>query len=191
MGIIDVFFSNPLEMIGLVGLLVVLIIVCSYTDKNKDRFGGLFVKNILAGLDSSVYKVLNDVVLVVNGNSLKIDHIVVSKYGVFVIKTKYYKGYIIGNRDSIKWSIRQNIKKWYISNPIIENDKVVKSVCNVLSLDKDKVFNIVCVPDICRLEVRDAQELVKYGNLASKIKMYDKILIKDVDSVVAAIERGK
>ena len=35
-----------------------------------------------------------------NGYSTQIDHIVVSPYGVFVIETKGYKGWILGGENS-------------------------------------------------------------------------------------------
>ncbi|WP_339385147.1 nuclease-related domain-containing protein, partial [Vibrio paracholerae] len=34
----------------------------------------------------------------------QIDHIVVSKFGVFVIETKYMKGWIFGSKDQKQWT---------------------------------------------------------------------------------------
>ena len=66
----------------------------------------------------SEYYVMDDVVLNTVRGTTQIDHIVISKYGVFVIETKNYRGIIYGNDDSKKWN--QNIvtdvtyrKKWW------------------------------------------------------------------------------
>jgi hypothetical protein len=40
------------------------------------------------------YTIFNDLLFESNGHSTQIDHIVVSPYGVFVIETKGYKGWI-------------------------------------------------------------------------------------------------
>lgn len=41
------------------------------------------------------YTIFNDFLFESNGHSTQIDHIVVSPYGVFVIETKGYKGWIL------------------------------------------------------------------------------------------------
>ena len=43
---------------------------------------------------SDEYIIFNDFMGEINGRSTQIDHIVVSPYGVFVIETKGYKGWI-------------------------------------------------------------------------------------------------
>ena len=51
------------------------------------------------------YLILNDVYLPLpDGTTTQIDHIVVSQYGVFVVETKCYKGWIFGNAESKVWT---------------------------------------------------------------------------------------
>lgn len=45
------------------------------------------------------YTIFNDFLFESNGHSTQIDHIVVSPYGVFVIETKGYKGWILGGEN--------------------------------------------------------------------------------------------
>ena len=49
------------------------------------------------------YYVMDDVVLETTNGTTQIDHIVVSKYGLFAIETKNYRGEIYGNDNSQKW----------------------------------------------------------------------------------------
>lgn len=191
MELIDIFFNSSLKEIGAIIVFVIIIVICTYLNKKKDTFGDFFAKITLIGLDKSIYTVLNDIVLNIDGMSCKIDHIVVSKYGVFVIKTKYYKGYVIGSKKDVQWLTRFNMRKSYVPNPIMENAVYVKRVCDLLGLDETKVFNIVCVPDVCRIEVRGVKELVKYGGLTSKIMMHNEVVINDVNSVVDKIRKIK
>ena len=44
------------------------------------------------------YIILNDIMLPTQYGTTQIDHIVVSPYGIFVIETKNYKGWIFGHR---------------------------------------------------------------------------------------------
>lgn len=70
-------------------------------------FGGVGEKttsSILLFLDKSKYKVINNVVLKSGDKTSQIDHIVISDYGIFVIETKNYKGWILGSENSEYWT---------------------------------------------------------------------------------------
>ena len=88
------------------------------------------------------YIVLNDIMLPSNYGTTQIDHIVVSPYGIFVIETKNYKGWIFGNEDSEEWTQsligRKKMLGWSseqhrFRNPIRQNYAHIKAVQNLLS----------------------------------------------------------
>ena len=107
--------------------IIIIIVVCSlavYLRLNRAKILGKWgekkVSTILSLLNSE-YTVFNDV-LIKNGNwTSQIDHVVVSPYGIFVIETKNYKGWIYGSIDGEHWT--QNIwgNKNNLSNPIRQN----------------------------------------------------------------------
>ena len=76
----------------------------------RPRLRGAFGETLLAGvlrrrLDASIYHVLNDIYLPLDdGSTTQIDHVVVSPFGVFVIETKTYKGWIFGNSRDAQWT---------------------------------------------------------------------------------------
>ena len=61
------------------------------------------IQSILLKLDKTKYKVINNIMLQVRNKMTQIDHVVVSNYGIFVIETKNYKGWIIGNEFDDNW----------------------------------------------------------------------------------------
>lgn len=61
----------------------------------KGKYSEKLVNNKIQELPEE-YVVFNDLLFESNGYSTQIDHIVVSPYGVFVIETKGYKGWILG-----------------------------------------------------------------------------------------------
>ena len=67
------------------------------------KAGEHWVKKELNKLDKNKYHILNDVMIEENNTTHQIDHIVVSKYGIFVIETKQYNNYIKGNIYSKNW----------------------------------------------------------------------------------------
>jgi len=58
-----------------------------------------------------------------NNGSTQIDHIVVSRFGVFVIESKDYQGWIFGARDQQFWtqSLPGGKNKFQFQNPIHQN----------------------------------------------------------------------
>lgn len=90
--------------------------------KIKGCFGEKNISKRLKKLDSTKYVLLNDI-LIKNekGNTSQIDHIVVSVYGVFIIETKNYKGWIFGNEKVEKWSQVIYKKKNFFRNPVKQN----------------------------------------------------------------------
>lgn len=87
------------------------------TPKHKGKEGELHVHNTLAQLPDE-YIVLEDVILETTRGTTQIDHVVVSKYGVFAIETKNYRGDIYGDDSRRQWTqiIVTDVtylKKWY------------------------------------------------------------------------------
>ena len=73
------------------------------TPKYKGEKGELHVHNILTQLPE-YYTTLDDIVLKTTSGTTQIDHVVVSKYGIFAIETKNYRGEVYGNDDRQEWT---------------------------------------------------------------------------------------
>ncbi|MDN5364321.1 MAG: hypothetical protein PWQ91_1383 [Eubacteriales bacterium] len=65
-----------------------------FLPKIRGFFGEKSVAFFLSRLDPAKYKVLHNVMLPAGSKTTQIDHIVVSNYGIFVIETKNYGGWI-------------------------------------------------------------------------------------------------
>ena len=86
------------------------------------KFIGKVGENKVARILNSLpreYKVVNNVIIPNQRGTSQIDHIVLSPYGIFVIETKNYSGWIFGNEQSEKW--KQTFKTTqgnYFYNPL-------------------------------------------------------------------------
>ena len=88
-------------------VIVIVIVVFSYrlnAPKRKGAKGESRVARKLKRLRGEEFKVFNDVLLSTRYGSSQIDHIVISIYGIFVIETKNYSGWIHGNEKSEYWT---------------------------------------------------------------------------------------
>ena len=78
----------------------------------KGKYSEKLVNNKIQELPEE-YVVFNDLLFESNGYSTQIDHIVVSPYGVFVIETKGYKGWILGRENGEYWTqTTDKTKRW-------------------------------------------------------------------------------
>lgn len=100
----------------------------------KGFFGEFFIRVILKFLDKEKYIVINDVLIPTkDGKTAQIDHVVISKYGIFVIETKNYSGWILSNENSRNWThvIYKTKNQFY--NPILQNKGHVKALQDLLA----------------------------------------------------------
>lgn len=169
----------------ILGLCILVSFIClKYGSKITGWFGEKWTKDALDSLDKDKYIVLNDIMIKTKDFTHQIDHIVLSKYGIFVIETKQYNGYITGNKYDKKWVCHyKNKQELLYTNPIRQNYGHVMAICELLNISKDKVFNIVCIPSAAKLNITHDGELTRMDNLASKIKSYDKEIINNIDEI--------
>ena len=101
--------------------------------KIKGWFGEKNISSRLERLESDKYIVLNDLLIKTeNGNTSQIDHLVISIYGIFVIETKNYKGWIFGNEKSDKWTQVIYNRKNQFRNPVKQNWSHIYALKSIL-----------------------------------------------------------
>jgi predicted RNA-binding Zn-ribbon protein involved in translation (DUF1610 family) len=89
--------------------------------KIKGLIGERKVREQLSRLPKEKYKILNNLIIKGRKVTSQIDHIVISPYGIFVIETKNYNGWIHGSEDSEYWVQTFYRHKTKFRNPIKQN----------------------------------------------------------------------
>ena len=106
---------------------------------------GEFIINVLARmfLDKHVYHLIKNVTLPTEDGTTQIDHIIVSRYGVFVLETKNMKGWIFGSPYQKTWTQKIYKHSTKFQNPLHQNYKHVKSLETLLGLNDQQVHSLV------------------------------------------------
>lgn len=94
-------------------------------------------------LDKRYYHVLADVTLATEGGSAQIDHIVLSRNGIFIIETKNMSGWIFGAEDQARWTQAFRRRKFQFQNPLRQNYKHIKVVQKLLGVELQQMHNVV------------------------------------------------
>lgn len=133
-------------------------------------------------LDEMVYHRLNNVTLPKNnGMTTQIDHIIISRQGIFVIETKNYQGWIFGNVKQEKWKqVLKGGKKFQFYNPIRQNYGHIKTLSRLLGLELNYFHGIVWFGSECELKTKDElPEFVLNRGLISYIKTKNEELLSE------------
>lgn len=174
-------FGGILIVIAFIGLTIWRIIMSS-----PDNIGKAGERRVARRLDwlSKEYIILNDIMLPTQYGTTQIDHIVVSPYGIFVIETKNYKGWIFGHENSEEW--KQSLlgkKRWYgwsseqhkFRNPIRQNISHTRAIKSLLANIGDfRIIPIVVFSDRAELNITTPNHIVvNWCNLRNAIKQFN------------------
>jgi hypothetical protein len=94
----------------------------------QNRGEALLSRVTLRNFGAPDYHLMNHVTLQMKDGTTQVDHVLVSRFGVFVIETKDYQGWIFANAKQANWT--QVLFKWKskFQNPIFQNARHVRAV---------------------------------------------------------------
>ena len=173
-----------LWIIAIIGIIVAIIVKKNMTQV-VGFAGEYWVQKELNKLPGE-YLFLSDVMLEIDGKTTQIDHIVFSKYGIFVIETKQRNTYITGNEHDKYWVVKAGRKKHYMYNPIHQNYGHKKAIEQILGLDDNQVIDIVCVSGQANLRIK-SNKVVRVERLVDRILFEKEEKIEDYVSMAHRI----
>lgn len=151
--------------------------------RSKGKRGERHVAILLSLLPKKQYRVINDLLLQSGGHSTQIDHVVVSVYGIFVIETKYYQGWIYGGETSEYWT--QNIygHKYQLSNPLLQNQGHCRAIARLIGdMGSIPIHNIVAFSRQASLRVDRSLPVMYWKRVVPFIKRFKQPLMTEVQA---------
>ena len=138
--------SIVIQMIGKLWFLIPLALIAGVL--KSPWFKGIvgeFIVNLSAKLflDKEQYHRIKNVTLPTEDGSTQIDHIIVSKYGVFVVETKNMKGWIFGSPNQKTWTQKIYKHSSKFQNPLHQNYKHVKTLELLLGLTDQQIHSVI------------------------------------------------
>ena len=187
--------NAQLLMVGVAFVVLMAVVKVMAHPKFKGWFGERMVAGALRKLDPRQYRVLNDIYLPLpDGTTTQIDHIVVSRYGVFVIETKTYKGWIFGDANSKVWtqsfpSRRRGGNKFTFQNPIRQNYSHLCAIEGCTGVPKDVMRPVIAFSGEATFKMERPDGVCYFGGVVKYIQSFTTPIIQDgqVDEIVDAI----
>lgn len=147
----------------------------SYTKSAGDK-GEAQVQRILKKMGSN-YKVLNDINIpskITKSGTTQIDHLVISKYGIFVVETKNYAGKVIGMEGQTRWLHQNRFGLREFLSPIGQNEIHIDAVKELLNEeDRFKIFSVIAFSSNSNLNL---QRLPYSSVIVLRIKQIKRVI---------------
>ena len=145
------------------------------------KVGEWAVSKSLKQLDN--YTVIDDLLLPSDGNTTntQIDHVLVSKFGIFCIETKTYKGWIFGNANEKQWTHVNFKRKDKFYNPLYQNFAHTKALKSLLGEQRLKapIVPLVIFRAAGKIQVTGTDNVGNTLEVINKIKSFSTPIYSD------------
>ncbi len=163
-----------------IGFSVFITVIKVLKPKIKGKAGEFAVQLHVKFYLKENYILLNDCTLPDDENgTTQIDHILLSPYGIFVIETKNYKGWIFGGEHQKTWMQKLFKQSFKFQNPLHQNYKHVKVLENVLAdvVDPSYIHSLVVFMPDCEFKTQMPKNVFKGASWTDHVKEYKKEVI--------------
>ena len=181
----------PIILLGVAIALLAVAAAIVKTPWFKGRMGEFIINlAIKLFLDKNTYHLVRDVTLPTADGTTQIDHIIVSRYGIFVIETKNMAGAIYGREHEKQWTQAFGSRKHKFMNPLRQNYKHTATLAELLDMPHEKMISVVMFIGDAKLKSADKPANVMSTGLVRFIKSHRQELLtqEQVDKVLTDIE---
>lgn len=148
---------------------------------SKGGAGEFAVKFVFIFLRNSTYKKFHNITIKDNDKTVQIDHLIISKYGIFVIETKNLSGTIYGNENASHFYKYNHKKKYEFYNPIKQNYGHIFALRNTLG--DYNYISVVLFSGNANLKVKSKSFVGHIGSLPTYVKLFKKVVLSDSEVV--------
>jgi hypothetical protein len=160
----------------------------------KGLFGELLVRlSAKFLLDSNEYRAMHNVTLKTPDGTTQIDHIFVSRFGIFVVETKNYSGWIFGDENQAAWTQKLFKTTNKFQNPLRQNFKHIKALESLLGLPSETFHSVIVFVGGSEFKTKMPQNVTYAGGYISYIKSKTSPILSssEVESVCTTISTGR
>ena len=117
------------------------------------------------------YHLMNHVTIRMQDGTTEVDHILISRFGVFVIETKDYNGWIFGNAADATWTQVLYRRRSQFQNPTFQNKRHVRAVQELLDfLPPEAITSVVVFSGDAEFKTEIPQGVIGIDQLPEYVK---------------------
>ncbi|MGL6152650.1 MAG: NERD domain-containing protein [Aeromonas sobria] len=159
----------------------------------KGMIGEAFINlGIRLFLDKREYHLIKNVTLPIPQGTTQIDHVLVSRFGVFVIETKNIKGWIFGNPAHKSWTQQIYRSRHSFQNPLRQNYLHLMTLKSLLGLADQQLHSVIYFIGDCTFKTPMPENVMNRGLIRYiKGNTIQVLTPAEVTRVIDTIQRGR
>lgn len=177
-------------LVILIGILLIFLLTFPFVRKRYiyKNYKKIYYKKVRKIADLNDYYLINNLVIKNNDQIVcSIDHVLFGDKYIYVIKDRFYRGAISGNKADSAWFFYSNDgKKFEMENPMQLNEKRLEKLSLITQIDPSFFVSIVLINDNCAIKNpkdlnKENSFIVSKKNLKKIIKAVEKRNVKSMD----------
>ncbi|ULJ68337.1 NERD domain-containing protein [Wielerella bovis] len=157
-------------------------------NEKKGAVGEQIIKVlVLNQLDRNIYHYFHNLIIPSRTRTTQIDNIIVSPFGIFVIETKYFAGWIYGQEQQKMWThTLSRHSKFSFKNPLHQNYRHIKALSELLNLPETHFHSVVAFTHReCQLKTPFPPNVCLQSNFINYIQSFEQEILNN-DTIQAA-----
>jgi len=139
----------------------------------------LLALSIKFKLPKDRYKAFHNLILPTPDGTTQIDHVIVSRHGIFVVETKTMSGWIFGSEHQPRWTQSIYGKSYPFQNPLRQNYKHVKALETLLGIPTEDIHSVVVFLGSCEFRSEMPGNVMFGGNFANYVKHFSSLVFTE------------
>ena len=139
------------------------------------------------------YHALHDLLIPLYESTTQIDHLYVSRYGIFVVETKNYAGWIYGDAEQKQWTqvLYQQKRRFY--NPLKQNETHIKALAYLLKLPVETFHSIVVFVGEAEFKTALPDNVLQGADISGYVHRFRRSLLSQaqVDEIYATLSQKR
>ena len=144
----------------------------------KRLMGDTTVPDLLSALKPE-YRVFHGIDLAGRMDPVHIDHLILSPYGIFVIKTMSYGGVIKGDDADKYWSDTVRVDTRVLENPVRINRRDADEMARLLGCRRDQIIPMVVFSNAAVLKGHYEHTVINLTHMLGTIRKYKEVRLSE------------
>ncbi|MBQ6372286.1 MAG: NERD domain-containing protein [Oscillospiraceae bacterium] len=162
-----------------IGLAAVTAVVHIFLPGLRVRIGSSNVATRLSLLPKSDYIVISDIPVKTSKGQMLIKHVVVSRYGVFVILVKNIPGRIFGSETEERWTQRYFNSERTFRNPLFRCHRQISLIRLASGCTKKSFFPVIVFTGGASVWVNSSLDITTPRYLNKRIRAHDRPILSE------------
>lgn len=144
-------------------------------------------------LPADTYHAFHNITLPTPEGTTQIDHIFVSRFGIFVVETKNMNGWIFGGQHQPRWTQKLFRKSFQFQNPLRQNHKHTKALEEALDVPSQAIHSVIVFAGNSTFRTPMPHNVTRGGGFITHIKSFEQPILSesDVREAMKRIQAGR